>query len=547
MPRSTCSPNPTSSSTISCALELKTPHWFLIALFAVVLPALGKPPVADEESYLFMAEAISNHPLRPYDWWRIWQPWGQEPAQTTYAFAHPPLHIWWLSLTQGLFSPGPLGRLVSSAPFLALYAWSAHRLCWRLSRHPNHALGFLLASPVLILGLQDTWMIDLGVLALSTASVALYREALLQRDTLNTSQLLRAGLLLGLAAGYKYPALVLLVLFAAHLYRAGLLRKSRALWLGFLGPFALLQGFLWMQYGEIHVVAALQSVSEIDRSPLADRTSGLLVRLGFALSPLALFSSKQLLRGLPVGLLFGGVASYCLGRGDLGPLQMVVLLALASTGGTFVVRATLASVSRSRRRRQGDRDDSFLLGGWVLLVVVSIVLGHNHADSRYLLPALLPMTLLVVRSASLVQGGKRVLQVSAYLWGAVALLTSLADMRLAKATDTLAQKMIQEHEPGRFNAEWTARWRLEEAGWTYWHHSEPLPAGARVLLFSNAGSSKPPDNASIIASAASPARFPFRVLDWETDAGYHSEQLGRLPLTWANSALTSALLYEVSP
>ena len=100
---------------------------------------------------------------------------------------------------------------------------------------------------MLVIGIQDTWMIDLGFLALSTASVACYREALVQREMLEESSLLRAGLLLGLAASYKYPALVLLLLFAAHLHRAGLLVRSRALWLGFLGPFLMVQGVLLLQ------------------------------------------------------------------------------------------------------------------------------------------------------------------------------------------------------------------------------------------------------------------------------------------------------------
>lgn len=547
MLKSISSRSPTSSSTTSCAPDLKNPHWFLIALVALVLPALGKPPVADEESYLFMAEAISNHPLRPYDWWRVWQPWGQAPAESTYSFAHPPLHLWWLSLTHGLVAVGPAGRLISGAPFLLLYAWSAIRLCKRLTRYPNHALGFLLASPVLVLGLQDTWMIDLGFLALSTASVAFYREAFLQREALDDTALIRSGILLGLAASYKYPALVLILLFSAHLYRAGLIRQSRSLWLGFLAPFLALQAFLFAQYGEVHLAAALQSASEIDRSPLADRSAGILVRLGFALSPLALLASKQLIRGLPIGLLAGGLACHILGRGDLSPLQFIGMAALACAGAALLVRAALAAFSGSRGRRQGDRDDNFLLGAWSLLVVLSIILGHNHADSRYLLPALLPLSLLVVRSAAIVQGGKRVVLVSAYIWAAVAVVTSLADLRLAKATDALAQKMIEEHPQGRFSAEWTARWRLEQAGWTFWHHSEELPPGEQVLLFSNAGSSQPPEGGEIVDQANTPSRFPFRVLDWETDAGYHSEQLGRLPLTWGSSPLASALLYEVSP
>ena len=77
--------------------------------------------------------------------------------------------------------------------------------------------------------------------------------------------------------------------------------------------------------------------------------------------------------------------------------------------------------------------------------------------------------------------------------------------------------------------------------------SNPLPEGETVLLFSNAGSSRPPEHGRVIETVHSPSRFPMRVLDWGSDAGYHSEQLGRLPLTWGTTPLASALLYEVSP
>lgn len=524
---------------------MKSFHWFLIALFALVLPALGKPPVADEESYLFMAETIADHPLRPYDWWRIWQPWGEAPAEATYSFAHPPLHLWWLTLTRSIFPVGPAMRLVSAAPFLVLFAFSAHRLATRVTRHPNLALAFCLASPVMILGLHDSWMIDLGFLAFSTASVALYREALLVRDQIDRHKILLAGLFLGLAASYKYPSLVLVFLFVFHLKKTGLLRHSAPLWAGFFGLFGAMQAFLLFQYGEIHLFTALQSASEIDRSAFSERTAGTLVRFGFALSPLALLASKQLWRLLPFGIAVGGVCVVILGKGDLSTIPLLWLFFLASAGGAFLGRCLIAMWSSTTRKRRGDREDGLLLGTWVLLVLLSIALGHNHADSRYVLPALLPMSLLLVRSASQISGGKKGLQIGAYCWAAIAFLTALSDYKMAQETHTLVTQITEKHPPGRFSAEWTARRDLEQAGWTFWHSSEPLEPGVQVLLFANAGSSSPPEAGILVEQLSSSSHFPLRVLDWKTDAGYHSEQLGRLPLTWGRGPLVEALIYEV--
>ena len=96
---------------------MNTTRWFALALLAVTLPFLSKAPIADEESYLFMAEAISETPFRPYDWWRNWQPWGSESSSTSYHFAHPPVHLWWMAAVHSIATPGPLFRLCFQAAF----------------------------------------------------------------------------------------------------------------------------------------------------------------------------------------------------------------------------------------------------------------------------------------------------------------------------------------------------------------------------------------------------------------------------------------------
>lgn len=215
-------------------------------------------------------------------------------------------------------------------------------------------------------------------------------------------------------------------------------------------------------------------------------------------------------------------------------------------GTLFLCRAAVAlKTSKTQKKRLGDRDDSFLLGCWAWSIVLSIVLGHNHADSRYLLPAILPLALLVVRSATKESGGVRWTRLSASLWGSIALLTALADHRLASASKALVQEISTDHSPARFSGEWTVRHYLEAKGWVFWHPSETLDPGDRVLLFSNGGSASPPENAKIVHEKASPNHFPIRLLDWKADAGYHSEQLGRLPFAWGNGPLIEATLYEV--
>ena len=127
----------------------------------------------------------------------------------------------------------------------------------------------------------------------------------------------------------------------------------------------------------------------------------------------------------------------------------------------------------------------------------------------------------------------------------MALIVALADYRLAKATQSLSLRVAEQNEPARFSAEWTARYQLEKEGWTFWHPSETLSAGDRVLLYSNAGSASPPEGGVVVQTYVSPERFPIRTLDWRIDAGYHSEQLGRLPIAWGHGPLVEAQLLEM--
>ena len=525
---------------------MTTTRWLLVALIALMLPFLGKAPVADEESYLFIASAIADHPLSPYDWWRNWQPWGGETLSNSFHFAHPPLHLWWMCFWKSLLGEGPALRFAAAAPWALLFGFSAAKLAKLCTRSPGLALTLCLSSPVMLLGLHDGLMIDLGVLALSTAAVATYREGLVQRGQFESHKALAAGLFLGLAASYKYPALILVPLFLLHLWRTDRLRQSARLWIAFGLVFVGIQAFLFVQYGQVHLIAALDSASEIDRSGVLERGAGMLVRLGFALSPFVLIASRDLRRYvLPSALLATGCI-LVLGRGDLGPIGLVGLFALATAGSALSIRAVVACIpAQSGRRRKHDREDGLLLGGWAILVLLVILFAHNHADSRYLLPAILPLSLLLLRSASKEPGAKRLVRLAAVAWAAMALVAALADYRLAKAAHALSSRIAAEHEPARFSAEWTARYQLEKEGWAFWHPSETLSAGEQVLVYSNAGSASPPEDGILLKTFVSPERFPVRTLDWRIDAGYHSEQLGRLPIAWGHGPLVEAQLFEM--
>ena len=530
---------------------MTTTRWFIVALFALFLPFLGKAPVVDEESYLFMANAIAEHPFEPYDWWRNWQPWGSEVSSNSFHFAHPPLHLWWMAIWHSLVGEGPLLRFLAAAPWIFLFGISAASLAKNTTRNPGLVLLVCLSSPVLILGLHDGMMIDLGVLALSTASVAAYRQGLSTRGQFDPKKALHAGLFLGLACSYKYPALLLLPLYLVHLHRLGLLKNAQQLWLGFFAVFGGIQAYLTITYGQVHLLSALQSATELDRSSLPQRSAGMFVRLGFALSPLLLLSASHLRRHLLPGAAIGFFSLWTLGRGDLESIGMIVMFVFATAGGAFFTRGLVGIwPQKSRGRRQRDREDGLLIGGWASLVLLSIMFGHNYADSRYLLPALLPLSLLVVRSSAQQAGTKPWMRIGSIGWAALGLCVAIADYRFASASQKIAQSIAEEHEPARFSAEWTIRHTLEKQDWVFWHPSMEggeyaLKPGEKVVIFQNGGSNSPPENAEKLIRMRSPEHFPLRLLDAVVDAGYHSEGLGRLPIGWSSGPMVEGTIYKV--
>ncbi|MDP6932138.1 MAG: hypothetical protein QGG40_04440, partial [Myxococcota bacterium] len=92
-------------------------------LVAVVLATLAgaQVPVLDEESYLDITAQLD--PLRPYDWWREWPPWGGQREPDAFIYAHPPGFLWWTwgagQLVDGLFAR----RVVCALPLAVMLGW----------------------------------------------------------------------------------------------------------------------------------------------------------------------------------------------------------------------------------------------------------------------------------------------------------------------------------------------------------------------------------------------------------------------------------------
>ncbi len=453
---------------------------YVLALLSLALAAAFMPaaPVLDEESYLDIAQQLSW--ARPYDWYRAWQPWGAEIPADAYLYAHPPLHLWWIKLTGGARVAGLL--------WAGLLGLSAGLLCEQ-GRDPWGSAALFISSPIVGLSLVMTLGIDLPTVALSTAAVALWF-----RD-----RRVFAGVVLGLACGWKYPALVLVPLLAVFGQRRALPTLA-----AFALVFGALELFLWVQYGRPHLVEVLLTADQIGRGPLLGRAAGVLFRLGTFFGGLSLWAGLGLLPALLV-------------EQDMGPLGVALLAVLGGSGLAVLVRA-------------GQRRDFF--GCWALAVVVA-VLAHNYADGRYLLPAVLPLALVCAglpRARLLAAAGVQ---------GVLCLAMVHAELGYARDAASLAVPA------DRFTGEWSFHHAMREGGATFWSPDEHLPSGTVVAVPSNASPGPVPEDWKPLSSSSSEPGVGLHLIDLERGVGWHAETLGTLPFWYANSPRENVRLVEV--
>jgi len=508
---------------------MKPSVWLPLAAIVIALPALGKVPTLDEESYLWLGAHLD--PLRPYDWSRAWPPYDAD----GFVYAHPPLHLLWMWLLGDLPLVGQ--RLVSLVGWGGLLGWGVGRLAERATHHPHLAGAAWLASSTVVLGLHDSLMIDLPAAALVTAGLAALREAA-EEDRRGWSVL--AGVALGLAASTKYPTLVVWPVVVAYCAR------RRGGWLAPGLALVMLVGVeaaLWVGYQREHLWEVWSRRAEIASGPLPGRVLGTLARAALLPLPFLLVRTHPIAAAVGVCVAAGALLA---GRPPGLSGGVGLLLLFASTGGLLLARGALGLRPRTARRRPGDRDDSLLLGGALVAWFLGVAFLHNYASARYLLPAAGPAAILLARSAEEVRGGKLLLRVSTGLSAALALLVAVADYRYARAGAQVAADAAAGRPAGSFAGEWSFRWAMEAAGWT------PLQPGARpavgsfVVVVDNASPGEVDTTGwEPMRRVESSDRFPLRVNDPELGVSMYAETLGVLPLGWATGPMEGATVYEV--
>ncbi|MFH1467600.1 MAG: hypothetical protein ABIO70_24655 [Pseudomonadota bacterium] len=520
----------------------------LLAGLTVLLTA-GHPPEVDEEVYLDLARQILAHPALPYAWERAMQPW----EGGSFLFAHPPLHWSWVAACMSVFgdSSPVILRLVAGLPPALLLGWSAGRLARRTVPEPGLAAAAWLLSPVTLLALAAGLMVDLTAVALASAGVAAWREALEPHG--RRLQLVLAGLLLGLALGTKYPMVVAALAVALHAWRLGLMRAAWPLWLALGLTWGGVELWIGLGEGAFHPWVVLAHAGDIARGPLLGRLLGTLARAGLALAPLLWLGKRRLLGAAILAAFFLAIAL----PPELSPGQLAFLGGCTFLGSLWAVQAGAALVAAWRLPDLGTeqgpvarvdaadslrRHDDLLLGAWALGTLLAVGFGHNYAAGRYLLPAILPLACLVGRHARPRALAGPLLGV----WAVLAVVMVVAAARYAWALQGLAEQVNRQGK-GFFTGEWAFRATLDRAGWEPVVPGQEWAAGALVATPTSAGVGPLPwERLTPVDHLEATDRFPLRLADQAAAAGWYGETLGPLPLGWSFGPLERVELYRVS-
>ncbi len=544
------------------------------AMLALTLPFVGKPPHIDEESYLFIGREIQDTLLRPYDWWRPWQPF--ESGDDSFVYAHPPLFLWTMAGLVRLWGEHATEAMrLSMAPLTVLLAVLFFRIAGRLTRHRWWAtLGFI-ASPAMLLTCHQSLMIDLPFVVLSLAAALLMFDA---NRLDSTGRAWLAGAVLGAACLTKYPALALLPLaFVGSRPRAGTVLFSRQGWRIACTAGLIIAGWevwTWHSYGTFHLLYVLERAGEIERTPLFSRLVGDLAQLGWSVfaPPLAaLFLAVKARRKARIA-----VAGIVLGL--LAPVLLVTRAGVDPVAGPpdrlwyaddlsslvpndpallFLLMVALGlgllALSGFRLRSREDR----FLAVWAILAVGVAVVAHNFASARYLAPAAAPLHLLLWRRLE-ESGGwledRRVLVTGVLALGAaLGLGVAQADWALASVYPPLGERVATRVEvlsdPTAkvwFTGEWGFRHEMERRGYQYLYPGASVRPGDLVVVPETAC---PGDLSEVpelveLQQLSSP-KGVLRTMAPGRGVGFYSEAFGLLPWGPAPGVLERVTLFRV--
>ena len=385
----------------------------VIVIFLVVLPFINKPFHIDDWVFVTGAEYFYNNPQNPLAGTIGF--FGQDVP--LYLVTHPPFLFLYIFLVKALFTNlnEPLLRLFY-LPFSLLAGFSFFMLAKRFvirdnskkdSAGPLYATLLFVFTPAFMV-MSHSLMSDVPMLALFLAALTAYIYGI---DRNNPRQIFLASVLFALTVICSYQGVFLF--FLLFLYT--LLRKIRLttfLKVSLL-PFLCLiiwQVYVWNSAGCFHLLAAIRWTSghhnvlfSITRA--LDKLTAVLTVVGSAVFPLGLIYFLKPLKHKRRFLMLVGLTLYVLATRVSGyaAVQKLTFAVFFYSGIllSWRIAALFLNIASSRRisflqQLRDDSDRSFLCL-WYVGFIVFVILFLPQGVSRYLLPLMFPLIVLILR------------------------------------------------------------------------------------------------------------------------------------------------------
>ncbi len=451
----------------------------LLLTLGITLPFVTQAFHIDDPTFIAIARQIARDPWRPYSFSTTWL--GREqPAFEV--LANPPLVPAYIALVSALFGEREVTLHLAFIPLALLAAWGAWRCAKCFVRHPGTATALYLVTPAFVVP-SHTLMPDIALMAFMTHAVASFVSGFRDR---RSDHVALGATFVGLACLIKYNGLVLIPLFlvAWWLYRKG--NGFRLAW-GAI-PLAIVGGWSLhniLVYGSPHLLAA--TTLQASPLPLSWRLAKVFATASYlgaaGIFPLALpviaWPHPTLRRALFLGVGIGAPVA-AIARG-LFLLTLPVTIALGLLLVVFgLYLATIAAQppplsGRRPWRGIGEEAKPPLLLSWWLGSVLVFNQSFLFVAVRYLLPAIFPAILLLVRALEgHPLGGRleRPLRLTGILTLLLSLGLSVGDMQFANANRDFARAFVTSNDLPS-----ATRWFIGRLGFEYYMEQ----AGARAL------------------------------------------------------------------
>lgn len=246
----------------------------------------------------------------------------------------------------------------------------------------------------------------------------------------------------------------------------------------------------------------------------------------------------------PLALAFSRVATWSIG------LQMSLLLPAA---GLLIYGMADRLSKENKSRREWIFLDLWLLG---IMVYTGVVL--YHAAVKYLLPAFLPITLVVASQAR-----ERFESAPVLLWfkvitvaltGVLGFFVATADYQFASAYEEFAKgpaaEELKDYKAGWFSGEFGWRYYMEQQGYRYLLAMDDRPQQGDIIMIPfMPGPSGLNENLAkrveLVEEKSLEANLPMRIINAQAGAGFYGHRWGILPYSISGSEVDHIFIYKV--